>query len=336
MGGNAFHGLSRMTEAGYIFATNVVAKHMNLIGLHNSYFPKTFRKESYGDVDVFLKCDDKTLFEQDTGLLNIIDKRTNGDSVHYLCEVKLDLDTSFKFQVDLNYCDNPLFQAEYFSYGGLCVFLSLTAKTLGLKFNNKGLFLEKEYINLKGRKEEPITILIDSSFDRILKKLGFSPVEFSRITNFEEAVLFLKKSKYFNDYEILDAKIKQKFELLDYFRNNYLRLSPTYKNDYSFSVESVINYSYLAYKLRFEIKQRRAKEHFNNRFKFNRVYKLSKYLLRTHRIKCELTNEDIGNVIRLSKQRYYMNKLKYESRAALNCLISCVITEYCAANKSYS
>ena len=336
MGGKAFQGLYRMTEAGYIFATNVVAKHMNLIGLHNSYFSKTFRKESYGDVDVFLKCDDKTLFEQDTGLLNIIDKRTNGDSVHYLCEVKLDLDTSFKFQVDLNYCDNPLFQAEYFSYGGLCVFLSLTAKTFGLKFNNKGLFLEKEYINLKGCKEEPITMLIDSSFDRILKKLGFSPVEFSRITNFEEAVLFLKKSKYFNDYEILNAKIKQKFELLDYFRNNYLRLSPTYKNDYSFSVESVINYSYLAYKLRFEIKQRRAKEHFNNRFKFNRVYKLSKYLLRTHRIKCELTNEDIGNVIRLSKQRYYMNKLKYESRAALNCLISCVITEYCAANKSYS
>lgn len=269
MGRNAFQGLSRMTEAGYIFATNVVTKHMNLIGLHNHYFPKTFRKESYGDVDVFLNCDDKTLFEQDTGLLNIIDKRTNGDSVHYLCEVKLDLDTSFKFQVDLNYCDNPLFQANYFSYGGLCVFLSLTAKTLGLKFNNKGLFLEKEYINLKGRKEEPITILIDSSFDRILKKLGFSPFEFNSITNFEEAVLFLKKSKYFNSYEILNAKIKQNFELLDYFKNNYLRINPEHKNDYSFSGYSVINDSYLAYSLRLMIKERRAKEHFNNRFKFN-------------------------------------------------------------------
>ena len=333
MGGNAFQGLSRMTEAGYIFATNVVAKHMNLIGLHNSYFPKTFRKESYGDVDVFLKCDDKTLFEQDTGLLNIIDKRTNGDSVHYLCEVKLDLDTSFKFQVDLNYCDNPLFQAEYFSYGGLCVFLSLTAKTLGLKFNNKGLFLEKEYINLKGRKEEPITILIDSSFDRILKKLGFSPVEFSRITNFEEAVLFLKKSKYFNDYEILDAKIKQNFQLLDYFKNNYLRINPEYKNEYKYSD---LDFSYINQRVRSEYKLRRKVEHDEARFKFKRIHNLSKYLLRTHRIKCELTNEDIGNVIRLSKQRYYMNKLKYESRAALNCLISCVITEYCAANKSYS
>ena len=316
MGGRAFQGLSRMTEAGYIFATNVVAKHMNIIGLHNSYFPKTFRKESYGDVDVFLKCDDKTLFEQDTGLLNIIDKRTNGNSVHYLCEVKLDLDTSFKFQVDLNYCDNPLFQAEYFSYGGLCVFLSLTAKTLGLKFNNKGLFLEKEYINLKGRKEEPITILIDSSFDRILKKLGFSPVEFSRITNFEEAVLFLKKSKYFNDYEILSAKIKQNFELLDYFKNNYLRINPEYKNNYSFSTESVINYSYLAYKLRFEIKQRRAKEHFNNRFKFNRVYKLSKYLLSQNIINRTLTNEELGEVIKIAKDRYSSDKLRYESRAS--------------------
>ena len=316
MGGNVFQGLSRMTEAGYIFATNVVAKHLNLIGLHNHYFPKTFRKESYGDVDVFLNCDDKTLFEQDTGLLNIIDKRTNGDSVHYLCEVKLDLDTSFKFQVDLNYCDNPLFQAEYFSYGGLCVFLSLTAKTLGLKFNNKGLFLEKEYINLKGRKEEPITILIDSSFDRILKKLGFSPVEFSRITNFEEAVLFLKKSKYFNDYEILSAKIKQNFELLDYFKNNYLRINPEYKNNYSFSTESVINYSYLAYKLRFEIKQRRAKEHFNNRFKFNRVYKLSKYLLSQNIINRTLTNEELGEVIKIAKDRYSSDKLRYESRAS--------------------
>jgi hypothetical protein len=47
MGGNAFHGLSRMTEAGYIFATNVVAKHMNLIGLHNSYFPKTNEDVNY-------------------------------------------------------------------------------------------------------------------------------------------------------------------------------------------------------------------------------------------------------------------------------------------------
>lgn len=328
MGGNAFQGLSRMTEAGYIFATNVVAKHMNLIGLHNSYFPKTFRKESYGDVDVFLKCDDKTLFEQDTGLLNIIDKRTNGNSVHYLCEVKLDLDTSFKFQVDLNYCDNPLFQAEYFSYGGLCVFLSLTAKTLGLKFNNKGLFLEKEYINLKGRKEEPITILIDSSFDRILRKLGFSPVEFSRITNFEEAVLFLKKSKYFNDYEILNAKIKQNFELLDYFRNNYLRLSPTYKNDYSFSVESVINYSYLAYKLRFEIKRRRAKEHFNNRFKFNRVYKLSKYLLSQNIINRTLTNEELGEVIEIAKDRYSSDKLRYESRASFTAMLKDTIKWY--------
>lgn len=321
MGGNAFQGLSRMTEAGYIFATNVVEKHMNLIGLHNHYFPKTFRKESYGDVDVFLDCNDKTLFEQNTGLLNIIDKRTNGDSVHYLCEVKLDLDTSFKFQVDLNYCDNPLFQANYFSYGGLCVFLSLTAKTLGLKFNNKGLFLEKEYINLKGRKEEPITILIDSSFDRILKKLGFSPFEFNSITNFEEAVLFLKKSKYFNTYEILDAKIKQKFELLDYFRNNYLRLSPTYKNDYSFSVESVINYSYLAYKLRFEIKQRRAKEHFNNRFKFNRVYKLSKYLLSQNIINRTLTNEELGEVIKIAKDRYSSDKLRYESRASFTAML---------------
>lgn len=328
MGGNAFQGLSRMTEAGYIFATNVVAKHMNLTGLHNSYFPKTFRKESYGDVDVFLKCDDKTLFEQDTGLLNIIDKRTNGNSVHYLCEVKLDLDTSFKFQVDLNYCDNPLFQAEYFSYGGLCVFLSLTAKTLGLKFNNKGLFLEKEYINLKGRKEEPITILIDSSFDRILRKLGFSPTEFSRITNFEEAVLFLKKSKYFNTYEILDAKIKQKFELLDYFRNNYLRLSPTYKNDYSFSVESVINYSYLAYKLRFEIKQRRVKEHFNNRFKFNRVYKLSKYLLSQNIINRTLTNEELGEVIKIAKDRYSSDKLRYESRASFTAMLKDTIKWY--------
>lgn len=328
MGGNAFQGLSRMTEAGYIFATNVVAKHLNLIGLRNSYFPKTFRKESYGDVDVFLKCDDKTLFEQDTGLLNIIDKRTNGNSVHYLCEVKLDLDTSFKFQVDLNYCDNPLFQAEYFSYGGLCVFLSLTAKTLGLKFNNKGLFLEKEYINLKGRKEEPITILIDSSFDRILRKLGFSPVEFSRITNFEEAVLFLKKSKYFNDYEILDAKIKQKFELLDYFRNNYLRLSPTYKNDYLFSVDSVINYSYLAHKLRLLIKQRRAKEHFNNRFKFNRIYKLSKYLLSQNLINKTLTNEEIGEVIKIAKDRYSLDKLRYESRASFVAMLKDTIKWY--------
>lgn len=328
MGGRAFQGLSRMTEAGYIFATNVVAKHMNLIGLHNSYFPKTFRKESYGDVDVFLKCDDKTLFEQDTGLLNIIDKRTNGNSVHYLCEVKLDLDTSFKFQVDLNYYDNPLFQAEYFSYGGLCVFLSLTAKTLGLKFNNKGLFLEKEYINLKGRKEEPITILIDSSFDRILKKLGFSPVEFSRITNFEEAVLFLKKSKYFNDYEILSAKIKQNFELLDYFKNNYLRINPEYKNNYSFSTESVINYSYLAYKLRFEIKQRRAKEHFNNRFKFNRVYKLSKYLLSQNIINRTLTNEELGEVIKIAKDRYSSDKLRYESRASFTAMLKDTIKWY--------
>lgn len=321
MGGNAFQGLSRMTEAGYIFATNVVAKHMNLIGLHNSYFPKTFRKESYGDVDVFLKCDDKTLFEQDTGLLNIIDKRTNGNSFHYLCEVKLDLDTSFKFQVDLNYCDNPLFQAEYFSYGGLCVFLSLTAKTLGLKFNNKGLFLEKEYINLKGRKEEPITILIDSSFDRILIKLGFSPVEFSRITNFEEAVLFLKKSKYFNDYEILNAKIKQNFELLDYFKDNYLRLSPSYKNNYLFSVDSVINYSYLAHRLRLLVKKRRAKEHFNNRFKFNRVYKLSKYLLSQNIINRTLTNEELGEVIKIAKDRYSSDKLRYESRASFTAML---------------
>lgn len=45
MGGNAFQGLSRMTEAGYIFATNVVAKHMNIIGLHNSYFPKHLEKK---------------------------------------------------------------------------------------------------------------------------------------------------------------------------------------------------------------------------------------------------------------------------------------------------
>ena len=328
MGGNAFHGLSRMTEAGYIFATNVVAKHLNLIGLHNSYFPKTFRKESYGDVDVFLNCNDKTLFEQDTGLLNIIDKRTNGDSVHYLCEVKLDLDTSFKFQVDLNYCDNPLFQAEYFSYGGLCVFLSLTAKTLGLKFNNKGLFLEKEYINLKGRKEEPITILIDSSFDRILQKLGFSPIEFSKLTNFEEAVLFLKKSKYFNDYEILSAKIKQNFELLDYFKDNYLRLSPTYKNDYSFSVNSVINYSYLAHNLRLLIKQRRAKEHFNNRFKFNRIYKLSKYLLSQNLINRTLTNEEIGEVIKIAKDRYSLDKLRYESRASFVAMLKDTIKWY--------
>ena len=328
MGGNAFQGLSRMTEAGYIFATNVVAKHMNLIGLHNSYFPKTFRKESYGDVDVFLNCDDKTLFEQDTGLLNIIDKRTNGDSVHYLCEVKLDLDTSFKFQVDLNYCDNPLFQANYFSYGGLCVFLSLTAKTLGLKFNNKGLFLEKEYINLKGRKEEPITILIDSSFDRILQKLGFSPIEFSKLTNFEEAVLFLKKSKYFNVYEILNAKIKQNFELLDYFKDNYLRLSPTYKNDYSFSVNSVINYSYLAHNLRLLIKQRRAKEHFNNRFKFNRIYKLSKYLLSQNLINKTLTNEEIGEVIKIAKDRYSLDKLRYESRASFVAMLKDTIKWY--------
>ena len=328
MGGNAFQGLSRMTEAGYIFATNVVAKHMNLIGLHNSYFPETFRKESYGDVDVFLKCDDKTLFEQDTGLLNIIDKRTNGNSVHYLCEVKLDLDTSFKFQVDLNYCDNPLFQAEYFSYGGLCVFLSLTAKTLGLKFNNKGLFLEKEYINLKGRKEEPITILIDSSFERILQKLGFSPIEFSRITNFEEAILFLKKSKYFNVYEILNAKIKQNFELLDYFKDNYLRLSPTYKNDYSFSVNSVINYSYLAHKLRLLIKQRRAKEHFNNRFKFNRIYKLSKYLLSQNIINRTLTNEELGEVIEIAKDRYSSDKLRYESRASFTAMLKDTIKWY--------
>lgn len=328
MGGKAFQGLSRMTEAGYIFATNVVAKHMNLIGLHNSYFPKTFRKESYGDVDVFLKCDDKTLFEQDTGLLNIIDKRTNGNSVHYLCEVKLDLDTSFKFQVDLNYCDNPLFQAEYFSYGGLCVFLSLTAKTLGLKFNNKGLFLEKEYINLKGRKEEPITILIDSSFDRILQKLGFSPIEFNKLTNFEEAVLFLKKSKYFNVYEILNAKIKQNFELLDYFKDNYLRLSPTYKNDYSFSVNSVINYSYLAHKLRLLIKQRRAKEHFNNRFKFNRIYKLSKYLLSQNLINKTLTNEEIGEVIKIAKDRYSLDKLRYESRASFVAMLKDTIKWY--------
>ena len=328
MGGNAFQGLSRMTEAGYIFATNVVAKHMNLIGLHNSYFPKTFRKESYGDVDVFLNCDDKTLFEQDTGLLNIIDKRTNGDSVHYLCEVKLDLDTSFKFQVDLNYCDNPLFQANYFSYDGLCVFLSLTAKTLGLKFNNKGLFLEKEYINLKGRKEEPITILIDSSFDRILQKLGFSPIEFSKLINFEEAVLFLKKSKYFNVYEILNAKIKQNFELLDYFKDNYLRLSPTYKNDYSFSVNSVINYSYLAHNLRLLIKQRRAKEHFNNRFKFNRIYKLSKYLLSQNLINKTLTNEEIGEVIKIAKDRYSLDKLRYESRASFVAMLKDTIKWY--------
>lgn len=332
MGGNAFQGLSRMTEAGYIFAANVVAKHMNLIGLHNHYFPKTFRKESYGDVDVFLNCDDKTLFEQDTGLLNIIDKRTNGDSVHYLCEVKLDLDTSFKFQVDLNYCDNPWFQANYFSYGGLCVFLSLTAKTLGLKFNNKGLFIEKEYINLKGRKEEPITILIDSSFDRILKKLGFSPFEFNAITNFEEAVLFLKKSKYFNTYEILSAKIKQKFELLDYFKNNYLRINPEHKNDYSFSTESVINYSYLAYKLRSEIKERRAKEHFNNRFKFNRVYKLSNYLLSQNRINRTLTNEELGEVIKISKDRYSSDKLRYESRASFAAMLKDTI-EWWASDK---
>lgn len=332
MGGNAFQGLSRMTEAGYIFATNVVAKHMKLIGLHNHYFPKTFRKESYGDVDVFLNCDDNTLFEQDTGLLNIIDKRTNGDSVHYLCEVKLDLDTSFKFQVDLNYCDNPLFQANYFSYGGLCVFLSLTAKTLGLKFNNKGLFIEKEYINLKGRKEEPITILIDSSFDRILKKLGFSPFEFNSITNFEEAVLFLKKSKYFNAYEILSAKIKQNFELLDYFKNNYLRINPEYKNDYSFSTESVINYSYLAYKLRAEIKERRAKEHFNNRFKFNRVYKLSNYLLSQNRINRTLTNEELGEVIKISKDRYLSYKQRYESRASFAAMLKDTI-EWWASDK---
>lgn len=328
MGGNAFQGLSRMTEAGYIFATNVVTKHMNLIGLHNHYFPKTFRKESYGDVDVFLNCDDKTLFEQDTGLLNIIDKRTNGDSVHYLCEVKLDLDTSFKFQIDLNYCDNPLFQAEYFSYGGLCVFLSLTAKTLGFKFNNKGLFLEKEYINLKGRKEEPITILIDSSFGGILRKLGFSQTEFSNLTNFEEAVLFLKKSKYFNDYEILNAKIKQNFELLDYFKDNYLRLSPSYKNDYSFSVNSVINCSYLAHTLRLLIKERRAKEHFNNRFKFNRIYKLSKYLLSQNLINRTLTNEEIGEVIKIAKDRYSLDKLRYESRASFVAMLKDTIKWY--------
>lgn len=249
-------------------------------------------------------------------LILFIDKRTNGDSVHYLCEVKLDLDTSFKFQADLNYCDNPDFQAKYFSFGGLSVFLSLTAKTLGLKFNNKGLFIEKEYINLKGRKEEPIKILIDDDFNRILKKLGFSPVEFSNLTNFEEAVLFLKKSKYFDVDKILNANIKQNFELLDYFKNNYLRLSSEYKNDYSFSDESVINYSYLANQLRAKFKQRRTKEHFNNRFKFNRVYKLSKYLLSQNIINRTLTNEELGEVIKIAKDRYSSDKLRYESRAS--------------------
>lgn len=336
MGGNAFQGLSRMTEAGYIFATNVVSKHMNLIGLHNHYFPKTFRKESYGDVDVFLNCDDKTLFEQDTGLLNIIDKRTNGDSVHYLCEVKLDLDTSFKFQVDLNYCDNPLFQANYFSYSGLCVFLSLTAKTLGLKFNNKGLFLEKEYINLKGRKEEPITILIDSSFDRILKKLGFSPFEFNDITNFEEAVLFLKKSKYFDVDKILNANIKQKFEFFEYFKNNHQKHESTYKNNYLGSYESIINFSYLALVTRREIKERRTFEHLKNRFNFKRVNKLSNYLLAEGKINHKLSNEELGLIIKLAKDRYSVNLLKYESRAMLTILLQNVIIEYCAANKSYS
>lgn len=333
MGGKAFQGLSRMTKAGYMFATNVVAEHMNLIGLHNHYFPKTFRKESYGDVDVFLNSGDKTLFEQDTGLLNIIDKRTNGDSVHYLCEVKLDLDTSFKFQVDLNYCYNPSFQASYFSYNGLCVFLSLTAKSLGLKFNNKGLFIEKPYINKNGCNGEPIKILISSSFDHCLKMLGFSPIEFSNITNFEEAVAFLKKSKYFDENKILTTKIKQSFDLLDYFNENHHKINPEFKNEYKYSD---LDFSYINQRVRSEYKFRRKVEHDEARFKFKRIHNLSKYLLITYRIKCELTNEDIGNVICLSKQRYYMNKLKYESRAALNCLISCVITEYCAANKSYS
>ena len=298
-----------MTEAGYIFATNAVAKHMNLVGLHNSYFPKAFRKESYGDVDVFLKCNDKTLFEQNTGLLNIIDKRTNGDSVHYLCEVKLDLDTSFKFQVDLNYCINPAFQAKYFSYNGLCVFLSLTAKSLGLKFNNHGLFLEKPYINKNGRNGEPIKILISSSFDNCLKMLGFSPIEFSNITNFEEGIVFLKKSKYFDEKKILTAKIKQSFDLLDYFKENHHKINPVFKNEYKYP-ENNLDFSYINQRARSEYKFRRTAEHDEARFKFKRVYNLAKYLLRTYRIKCELTNEDIGNVICLSKQRYYINKLK--------------------------
>lgn len=334
MGGNAFQGLSRMTKVGYIFAKNLVTYHLNKVGLHNHYITQSFEKESYGDVDVFLDCSDKSIFEQDSGLIKIIDKRINGESIHYLCETKIDENTSFRFQVDLNYCDNPLYQAKYFSYGGLCVFLSLTAKKLGFKFTNTGLYVEKEYINLKGRKEEPIKIKVEYSFDSALVKLGFSPIEFSRITNFEEAVLFLKRSKYFDVDQILNANIKQKFEFFEYFKNNHQKHESVYKNNYLSSSESKINFSYLALLIRRKIKERRTSEHLKNRFNFKRVNKLSNYLLAKGKINHQLLNEELGLIIKLAKDRYSVNPLKYESRAMLAILLQNVIIEYCMVNKS--
>lgn len=72
MGGKAFQGLSRMTPVGYVLAAELVKTQLAKNGIISYAIPKSFNKESYGDVDVFLDCNDKTLFEQDTGLFNII------------------------------------------------------------------------------------------------------------------------------------------------------------------------------------------------------------------------------------------------------------------------
>lgn len=95
-----------------------------------------------------------------------------------------------------------------------------------------------------------------------------------------------------------------------------------------FSVDSVINYSYLAHRLRLLVKERRAKEHFNNRFKFNRVYKLSKYLLSQNIINKTLTNEELGEVIEIAKDRYSSDKLRYESRASFTAMLKDTIKWY--------
>lgn len=331
MGGNAFKGLTRMTYQGYRLALNTISEYFKSVKCTEFSSLKSLKKESYGDIDIYVSDKyPKDILEKETDLFKIKDKKYNGNTIHYLIEIKITLDSALSFQLDVNFTDNVSFNNSLNSYNGMNVFLGKVAKNLGLKLTNNGLYIEMPYKNMNGKYEEQLKIKITSDFANTLRFLGYISYDFNYIQTFEDAMKFIVSSEYFDVEYFKEHKDEFDSVFGKYFKENIDSVKVVkVKQNQDYNLNTWLSYNYIkrAYK------KRRTDEFHKSRFQFNRFLKTVKYITKNENV---LTNKEIGEIIKITKDRYFLNVNKYESRKDISDLIVSVISEYISNKEKVS
>lgn len=319
MGGNAFKNLERLSPSQYELAKFTVYENLSS-RCKNFNILRSLYKDSYGDIDVFVDSSCKVELKNSPDL-TIIQKISKNGIEQYLVRIQ----NSFDVQVDLNYTDNLNYSLNYYSYNGINLLFSIVAKFKGYKLTSKGLY--KEYSRKTLNKKTIIErYLVSDNFSVILSILGFDFCFYNNLKTFEDVIKFIKRNKDYPDFIQNVFGKDYENELFQFFKKNekyYDHIKPNSHNEFKFNTQ------FLNQKIHKEIKRYKGLELENQRFNFKRVKSTYLYLLNTNQINSSLDNKELGNIIKIAKEKYFQNPLNYSSRALFSILIINSIKSYC-------